>query len=524
MQKIVNIETTNARAQMSVTDTTPTVPLPDTPQGLMVIGPQVTLHFVEGEWNQANSYDYYDVVQVDGTSYIAVQDVPTNTPITNTEYWAKWNDPNAQVELLQQTVSTFNDRIDANTDSINTINTNLSKYITFVTPEQYGAKGDGNTDDTIALQNAINSGKTVVGNGVYKCTSKIIFNKSYQACFINKIISSADYAVSIFNGTLGQVIFIGHIISDNAGVIAETTSITGKHTVLINYIEASNGPAFNMVGGSGGILDCHLSGRTWNGSTQALVIKPASSFIGNITFDSVRFNGVSANSTALIIDSSTGALTQLHFPNCSIEPETDQQNANGILINVTDDIEYIDGFFRSTELTGKTGYILKISGNVTTQLSQGMDLTFDHIIPSKIDLSELTMNLYYSLENPICNIHCKKTVFATQSQTSEIVIKGNKIRFKPTRKKYALSSGDYNWSNTPQPQTAIEFSGDGKFNLPEWFDPDCDTIFIKPSNHNITVVAENYGTQQQFSPINNNEWMELSFYRDNNNKLYMVAK
>ena len=113
LTKTVNVETTNARASTTLTDTTPTVPLPDTPQGLMVIGPQVTLHFVEGDWNQANSYDYYDVVQVDGTSYIAVQDVPANTAITNTAYWAKWNDPNAQVEQVQETVSTFDARITA---------------------------------------------------------------------------------------------------------------------------------------------------------------------------------------------------------------------------------------------------------------------------------------------------------------------------------------------------------------------------------------------------------------------------
>ena len=112
--KTVNVETTNARASTTLTDTTPTVPLPDTPQGLMVIGPQVTLHFVEGAWNKANSYDYYDVVQVDGTSYIAVQDVPANTEITNTEYWAKWNDPNAQVALLQETVAQYNARITNN--------------------------------------------------------------------------------------------------------------------------------------------------------------------------------------------------------------------------------------------------------------------------------------------------------------------------------------------------------------------------------------------------------------------------
>lgn len=110
--KVANIETPNARVRTSVTDTTPTVPMPDTPQGLMVIGPQVTLRFIVDEWNSENSYDYYDVVLVDGTSYIAVQDVPAGIEITDTDYWAKWNDPNAQVKLLQDAVAQFDSRLE----------------------------------------------------------------------------------------------------------------------------------------------------------------------------------------------------------------------------------------------------------------------------------------------------------------------------------------------------------------------------------------------------------------------------
>lgn len=130
--KTVNVETTNARASTTLTDTTPTVPLPDTPQGLMVIGPQVTLHFVEGAWNQANSYDYYDVVQVDGTSYIAVQDVPVGTEITNTEYWAKWNDPNAQLETLQDAINTFTSKIETIDTDIDEINTSIDSLSTSI--------------------------------------------------------------------------------------------------------------------------------------------------------------------------------------------------------------------------------------------------------------------------------------------------------------------------------------------------------------------------------------------------------
>lgn len=202
--KTVNVETTNARASTTLTDTTPTVPLPDTPQGLMVIGPQVTLHFVKDAWNKANSYDYYDVVQVDGTSYIAVQDVPANTEITNTTYWAKWNDPNAQVELLQQTVSTFDARIKANATGIANIKTTYFKN----DPVYYGADPTGVKDSTTAIQNCINANKggtVVFTQGVYLVSAPIL--TPYPSA--QRV--SIDFSGSLIKakGAPAQILYVG---------------------------------------------------------------------------------------------------------------------------------------------------------------------------------------------------------------------------------------------------------------------------------------------------------------------------
>ena len=112
-ERIATIETPNAYVKTSVKDRTPTVPLPDTPQGMMVIGPRVTLHFITDAWSNANTYQYYDCVNVDGTSYIAIKDVPSGIEIANADYWIKWNDPNAQVALLQNTVAGYDARITA---------------------------------------------------------------------------------------------------------------------------------------------------------------------------------------------------------------------------------------------------------------------------------------------------------------------------------------------------------------------------------------------------------------------------
>ena len=119
------LTTPTAKATTVLEDSSPVLPLPDTPQGVMAVGPRVTFHFVQ-DYNQANSYDYYDVVNVDGTSYIAIQDVPANTTITNADYWVKWNDPNAQYMMLQNTVESFDSRITAAKESADNADTAIA--------------------------------------------------------------------------------------------------------------------------------------------------------------------------------------------------------------------------------------------------------------------------------------------------------------------------------------------------------------------------------------------------------------
>lgn len=91
------------------------------PMGLRAIGPRITFHFV-GEWDAETSYVLYDVVRVNGTSYIGnkINIAKGVNPETDNEvHWVKWNDPNAQVELLQQTVNGFDARItEAETDAV----------------------------------------------------------------------------------------------------------------------------------------------------------------------------------------------------------------------------------------------------------------------------------------------------------------------------------------------------------------------------------------------------------------------
>ena len=329
--KTGTIETENALVQTNVTDKTPTVPLPDMPQGVMVIGPQVTLKFIEGEWSDENSYDYYDVVLSDGTSYIAVQDVPVGTALTDTEYWAKWNDPNAQVKLLQDTVNMFEGRIDAAETEIDGINgeiTTINGEITTINdkieqvqttaesaqqgvttlkttyfkqdPIYYGADPTGAADSTSAIQACVNAnhGSTIVFTpGIYKITSAIILP------FSPNERTSID-----FNGAIIRVNYAGigfYVGGDNTsspstsnqsagntspwGMRNGTITSTDANSLLIKTVENyQNGTINNMLFTSPGTVI--QIGDTSNYSADIDIL------------DCVFYNNVTTTKHAIIIN------------------------------------------------------------------------------------------------------------------------------------------------------------------------------------------------------------------------------
>lgn len=129
----------NASVTAQVTDSMPGVPCPG-PAGYTYKGLRYVPVFADpAEWSSANSYEALTIVLHEGNSYTSKQAVPVGIDISNETFWALTGNYNAQVEQYRQEVKEVSDRL---------------KAVGGVTPEMFGAKGDGVTDDSAAVQAA----------------------------------------------------------------------------------------------------------------------------------------------------------------------------------------------------------------------------------------------------------------------------------------------------------------------------------------------------------------------------------
>ena len=179
-----------------------------------------------GAWDKASEYAALCVVYANDQSYVSRKTVPANTEITNTEFWIKSADWNAQVTQYNQNVERYEKEVLKYSDTVNAlvgktvyayntkddmsedkrvqlndtlmtcgyaevndkkgsfykaVTTTSAKAIALqndlyaepfelteasdsdiATPQQFGAIGDGIADDTAAVQAALNSDKGIV--------------------------------------------------------------------------------------------------------------------------------------------------------------------------------------------------------------------------------------------------------------------------------------------------------------------------------------------------------------------------
>lgn len=105
-----------------------------------------------------------------------------------------------------------------------------SKLRDVVSVKDFGAKGDGVTDDTAAIQAALNSGakNIVFASGTYKLTSSITIPQQVSVQFNAATIKGhfADFLIKM--NFYGETVFLGKLIltDDDSSVVSAATTLT----------------------------------------------------------------------------------------------------------------------------------------------------------------------------------------------------------------------------------------------------------------------------------------------------------
>lgn len=231
----------------------------------------------------------------------------------------------------------------------NKIDNNFLLYIEkdYTTPQMFGAKADGITDDSNAIFAAINASKTIVfPQGVYKCTAAIdISDKNIYAeraildfadfigeCCITSTIngtnihglniknaSPSEYAVNLQYFANGCSCENLRITNSTKGIRISGSWYTSFNNIEINIVSESgtcmtidnsrygnpvNAIAFTNISLNGGAIGLSVQGSTVNSLVfSGIAIENQSEFgvktensYGNITFDGIYFEG-SKNAT-----------------------------------------------------------------------------------------------------------------------------------------------------------------------------------------------------------------------------------
>lgn len=177
-----------------------------------------------GVWDPAYSYESLIIVKHGNDFFTSKKIVPVGVNILDSDYWVKTGDYNGAIASLDQ-------KIDNRTF--------------YVTPEMFGAIGDGITDDSDALLAACSENKPVILMNKYKVTTGTTLTGhfvGYNGEIISDILridqDSVIDSISIATNSID-----GAYLGNNSAM--KYTNISGDNGIRIQNISASN---FDIMG------------------------------------------------------------------------------------------------------------------------------------------------------------------------------------------------------------------------------------------------------------------------------------
>lgn len=242
------------------------------PFGNKTIGPRTVIVMADPlEWNEQSTYEYMTLVLSDGNSYISKKDVPAGTPVTNSEYWVKSSDWNAQLATIDKNMIKYNHAMFASGsfDSFNDIELNVGDIVYVTDRGLYTVISEGAANG----HDIVSTGSNILQYKPYNGTVRVS-ELGYEAG------DNIDNVFAVYNGVVEKIHIdgIGFMITKPI-IINQTTEITGKTT-------------------KGGFYQ-NLTNLVWGGSADTACISTINSSDGltgelNVT-SNVKLNNLSVN-------------------------------------------------------------------------------------------------------------------------------------------------------------------------------------------------------------------------------------
>ena len=209
------------------------------------------------EWDKTKAYEPLTIVLYQGNSYTSRQYVPVGVEIDNDSFWANTGNYNAQVEQYRQEVKTFDGRITANANAIETEATNRAEAVSAEMQRAQSAERE--------LQSNIDAEKTLAESAEQTLQSNIDAEKTraesaeqtIAATLLKygKIVENVGcpeyYSGSDSENIANAINEYDIVLLNNTYNLTEPIAIDGKTVILNGTV---NGNICFDIDGVGGLL------------------------------------------------------------------------------------------------------------------------------------------------------------------------------------------------------------------------------------------------------------------------------
>lgn len=200
-----------------------------------------------GAWDKASEYAALSVVYTNDQSYVSRKTVPANTEITNTEFWIKSADWNAQVTQYNQNVEQYNQNVERYNQNVETYQAAVDQFYAD-TLHSYDTKAEMVADTSLKLGDTLlTCGGTAIGDGggsfyqvVSETSAKAVALENglfalpfeFQPYDYSEFQGEVDRVVESFGTSVAEIKAASLGTYDNVAKMKADTKLKANTTVL----------------------------------------------------------------------------------------------------------------------------------------------------------------------------------------------------------------------------------------------------------------------------------------------------